>query len=460
LQEGSKPVVDVFRAPASEIDLAGVREFVVAAEASDALTESRVLELKGKIDGRNVVKAIAGMANADGGVVLVGVREDVHGDARLVGITKGAVGALVGQLRTLLDPSLEPEIIPVTVPTAASGDDRVILVVRVDPDATDRPVTLAGTVYIRGFGATTPATRAQMLALLTESDGAAVGALAGPQLQVGGIGPWPWPDAAPPELQIRVRATGWLPPSAALRAILDNRIKERVLGELNTGPLAGQMRMLADQRGSGEVAWRFERPRSSWLHATCTLPPLPGTVDAQGEGVGGRLYVQRAGRMVDVLVALGLNPYRDGTGQPIRVTQPGTVELPDGTPLRVELDELFSTLVVLRRVAASLVEICAGPDARVVRHGHAEAALACVGRSIDQFVALDVFPRDGDEQLPTYVFPALAHADLGEAAVRRLVAMWLERLLLDLGARQFDERLRLLAYSVVEAPRQEGATVV
>ncbi len=365
-------MVDVFRAPASEIDLAGVREFVVAAEASDALTESRVLELKGKIDGRNVVKAIAGMANADGGVVLVGVREDVHGDARLVGITKGAVGALVGQLRTLLDP----------------------------------------------------------------------------------------PDAAPPELQIRVRATGWLPPSAALRAILDNRIKERVLGELNTGPLAGQMRMLADQRGSGEVAWRFERPRSSWLHATCTLPPLPGTVDAQGEGVGGRLYVQRAGRMVDVLVALGLNPYRDGTGQPIRVTQPGTVELPDGTPLRVELDELFSTLVVLRRVAASLVEICAGPDARVVRHGHAEAALACVGRSIDQFVALDVFPRDGDEQLPTYVFPALAHADLGEAAVRRLVAMWLERLLLDLGARQFDERLRLLAYSVVEAPRQEGATVV
>lgn len=157
------------------------------------------------------------------------------------------------------------------------------------------------------------------------------------------------------------------------------------------------------------------------------------------------LYVQRAGRMVDVLVALGLNPYRDGTGQPIRVTQPGTVELPDGTPLRVELDELFATLVVLRQVAASLVEICAGPDAQVVRHGHAEAALACVGRSIDQFVALNVFPRDGDEQLPTYVFPALAHADLGEAAVRRLVATWLERLLLDLGARQFDERLELLA---------------
>jgi hypothetical protein len=49
-------VVDVFRAPASEIDFAGVREFVLAAEASDALTESRVLELKGKLDKRNVVK--------------------------------------------------------------------------------------------------------------------------------------------------------------------------------------------------------------------------------------------------------------------------------------------------------------------------------------------------------------------------------------------------------------------
>jgi hypothetical protein len=75
-----------------------------------------------------------------------------------------------------------------------------------------------------------------------------------------------------------------------------------------------------------------------------------------------------------------------------------------------------------------------------VRHGRAEAALACLDRSIDQFVA-----RDGDEQLPTYVFPVVAHAGLGEVAVRRLVATWLERLLLGLGARQFDERLRLLA---------------
>jgi hypothetical protein len=344
----------------------------------------------------------------------------------------------------------------------------VILVVRVDPDATDRPVMLAGTVYVRGFGATTPATRAQMLALLNESRAESVSALAGPvPLQVGGRDPWPWPATAPPwpaaatpELQIRMLATGWLPPSAAWRAVLDNPIKEQFLAELNTGPLAGQMRRLAERRASAEIAWRFERARSQALHAACTLPPLPGAAATGGEGVGGRLLVQRAGRAVELLVAVGLGPYRDGTGQPVRETAPGMVAVPDGAPLRVELDELFATLVALRRAAASLVEICAGPDAQVVRHGSAEAALVCVDRSIDQFVALDVFPRDGHEQLPTYVFPAVAQADLGDAAVRRLVARWLERLLLDLGVRHFDERLRLLAEVGAGTPPPREATVV
>jgi hypothetical protein len=84
----------------------------------------------------------------------------------------------------------------------------------------------------------------------------------------------------------------------------------------------------------------------------------------------------------------------------------------------------------------------------------------CVDRSIDQFVALDVFPRDGDAQLGTYVFPAAAQVNLGEVAVRRLVAMWLERLLLDLGARQFDGRLRLLADDVVTTVRPGEPPVV
>jgi hypothetical protein len=197
-------------------------------------------------------------------------------------------------------------------------------------------------------------------------------------LQVGHNDPWPWPAAALPELQIRVRTTGWLPPSAASRAILDNPIKDRVLAELNTGLLAGLMRLLGDRRASGEIAWRFEVARSQALHASCTLPPIGGTAGIETEGGGGRLVVQRGGRLVEVLVAVGLNPYRDGTGQPVRVVQPGMVELPDGSPLRVELDELFATLVALRRTAASLVEICAGPDAQVVRHGHADAALVCV----------------------------------------------------------------------------------
>ena len=120
----------MFRAPGSDIDFEGLREFVLAAEASDALTESRSLELKGKIEKQNVVRAVAGMANADGGVVLVGVREDAHGDARLAGIMKRGLDGLVSQLRMLLDPPLEPEIIPVAVPIdAPNSDNRVILTV-------------------------------------------------------------------------------------------------------------------------------------------------------------------------------------------------------------------------------------------------------------------------------------------------------------------------------------------
>src|SRR4051812_35546092 len=93
---------DLFELPLSKIDFDAVRRFVEAAEDANALTESIVVELKSKRDGNNVAEAVAGLANTDGGLVLVGVDRDAVDDNRFLGISVRDHDSLMSNLHAHL----------------------------------------------------------------------------------------------------------------------------------------------------------------------------------------------------------------------------------------------------------------------------------------------------------------------------------------------------------------------
>jgi hypothetical protein len=130
----------------------------------NSLVEQRVqegftLEYKQQLgDGDGVLKEIAAMANTFGGVIVVGVREDrSKGPAwgypgNVVGVDPTCRDRLASFCSSRLTPPYDPEIVAVDV-----GDDRVVLIVRVDTDVAPRPLMFNGSVVVRTESGTRPA---------------------------------------------------------------------------------------------------------------------------------------------------------------------------------------------------------------------------------------------------------------------------------------------------------------
>jgi predicted HTH transcriptional regulator len=166
----------LYSGPADTIDFELVRQFVVDAEDANLFTESMTFEAKERRQGDNVAAAVAALSNADGGIVLVGVRDgDAAREQRIIGVPQREHDQLVGHLHNLI-PTAMPEVIPVRIP----GTDRLIIVLRVDADAVAHPVLLAGRVLYRVPGHTVPADRQRVLDLVARD--AAYGAKAVIQL--------------------------------------------------------------------------------------------------------------------------------------------------------------------------------------------------------------------------------------------------------------------------------------
>lgn len=161
----------LFTAPEEVVDGEMLRAFLDDQREANLVAESMTLELKVARHGDNVVKAIAGLANADGGIVLVGVPDDVPDLHDLPGVDVREVVQLADQCRALLSPPVQPELIPVALP----GRERVVIVVRVSPLVSEGPVVKNGTVFVRAPGQTVPATRDQIVALVHRSERIAAG---------------------------------------------------------------------------------------------------------------------------------------------------------------------------------------------------------------------------------------------------------------------------------------------
>lgn len=155
------PSGDLYTAPAGEIDYELVTTFVLNAERASLFSESLTFEAKEKLHKSNIAEAVAALGNADGGIVLVGVKDkDATGIDRIVGVPKSEHDAVASNLHQLI-PEAIPEIIPVAIP----GSDRLVLILRVDADAVPHPVVVSGKVLFRIPGHSVPADRRRILDL-------------------------------------------------------------------------------------------------------------------------------------------------------------------------------------------------------------------------------------------------------------------------------------------------------
>lgn len=133
--------------------------------------ESMTLELKRERRGSGVPDAVCALANSAGGLVIVGIDEDEPNLNDAPGLSPDSVVALSDQLRGSLGPLVRPETIPISVGVG----NRVVLVIRVEADASLWPVVSNGRVMVRNPGQSVAATREQILDLVrrraTTADG-------------------------------------------------------------------------------------------------------------------------------------------------------------------------------------------------------------------------------------------------------------------------------------------------
>lgn len=149
----------IFTVTGDRVDRALVMAFLADQATERLFLESTTVEFK-REGGANVVQGICAMANADGGIIFVGVDEKTPTQAP--GVLRAEYDRLVNQCRTILQPMFFPEIIPVP----ADADERVILVVRVAAQPSLQPVFCRGAVFIRVPGSTVRANRDQVISMV------------------------------------------------------------------------------------------------------------------------------------------------------------------------------------------------------------------------------------------------------------------------------------------------------
>jgi hypothetical protein len=294
---------DLYTAPASNVDYDLVKAFVLNAEEASLFSESPTFEAKEKRDRGNVAEAVAALANTDGGVILVGVKDkDAIGEDRIVGVPKSEHDALASNLHALLTEAM-PEIIPVAMP----GGQKLVLVVRVDADAFPHPVMVSGKVLIRIPGHSIPADRRRVLDLAARDQASPGAEQARMNVE---HRPWQpkdmslWPDD-PDGKEARLR-------SGVLRVVGGLELPRRVLDRPWLGLAARQAAL--DALNNSPLRSSPDWFLTSWdtVEARATdLRLLAGEVPQGVYRVQGGAYLHLAGRRLSMLIGFR---WTDGSG--------------------------------------------------------------------------------------------------------------------------------------------------
>jgi hypothetical protein len=260
------PLWTLYTAPSGQVDADLLRAFIADQVTMNLLSESRTLELKRLRHGDNVARTVAAFANTDGGILLLGVDEKHPDFDTSPGVDAREVVALVDQLRSVLDPPVDVEPIPVALP---GNPTKVIVVLRV-PQSADVPVLLDGRVLRRLPGQTVGATREQLLGLISRSSSVA---------PVMALSSAFYPQEEPSlsemlnfDAHIRVAGGVWLRSAAAGELMLGSVERTRMITAFEASPFVRQLSWMARTAPSEWVSGA-----RSTMHFTVSISYRDGT---------------------------------------------------------------------------------------------------------------------------------------------------------------------------------------
>jgi len=413
----------IYRGPESSIDFGVVRQFVLDAEDTHMFTESLTFEAKERRDGRNIAEAVAALSNADGGVVLVGVKDkDAVGEERIVGVPQKEHDSIVSNLQSLI-PTAMPEVIPVKIPEK----DRLIIILRVNADTVLHPVLVAGKVLYRVPGQSVPADRQRVLDLVARDatrsgQGNAAGRMAVPN--------YPWQPAQIP-LWPREGEEGWRQNTGELRVVggltlpnrimdrpwLDSRAREVARETLSSSPVTGPKPLTADAPWSINGFDIDEARATTVRFGGSGNSRKPTVLDA-------RAYLDLSGRSLSLLIAL---------------RWPRVKDRPSPLPLDVFYWALLTSLVSLYSTCWYVARAMDAAEPSDIRPS--EAWLTSDTRQAIDAVDISEFDRDGLGMPEGANFPSARPPTTELDDLDELGRDWLTYWLLDIGTYGFEERL-------------------
>lgn len=324
-------------------------------------TEPLTVDFKEKATPR-LAECVASMANAHGGLILVGVTDT---DRETVGVKMETMAHVADMLATRLDPAdWLPEMFEVPLGEDQAG--KYILVIRIRRELAPRPVLVQRTIGsgegktslfwipVRIPGGTRQATRAEMAALFAEQP-AATAPLQGnwdfdaPQMPGGMEG---LPDS---QVDMMLKTGLRVPPGPACPG---RPLSERAISELATAvdksPLAETLFNLTGLADTGIYAThRRGRPNGSgtatlvWQIAIGEFPPFEMTVRVEAPGRYGHPHVQTLN--VSIEITSRFTAWQSSSASPL--------PSPPGALRRLEV---FEWAALLSAITATLT------DSRVV----------------------------------------------------------------------------------------------
>jgi hypothetical protein len=410
---------DLYVCDLSGVTFENVVSFVETAIDSHLQAESRILEFKSKRDGSGIAAAVAGMANSDGGLILIGVAEQAEDP--IVGVPVKEVDAIVQSLRGH-QLHRAAEIQPVAI-TPQNG--RVVVIVRVDPDRFDTPVVLSdGRVVIRVPGHTVGASRDQIRSLYERPLEAAVD---GPAAITDVSGITMWPDEFAPAIDARVLVSTHLPRRASDRKWLGTEASDASIELLNNLRIpALLLASHARDHEVGHVGWTLTetsalRYRLRADHRPSPYPSAP-SVDAS-------ILVTLSGRRLQVASAVAVSP-RDDTDPALENGLADLSELVRGT----------ATLACSTCLAVASAMGFVAPLTTSTIAGSFGGTLGLGGVAMtSRWPTIGALTAGAPSK-----FAAASAAGLGDDSVDGAIRDWLTRLLLDRGFTGFETDLAAL----------------
>lgn len=301
--------VDLFTCDHSDMDYDAVLRFVTTAIEQRLQAESLVVELKATDHLDNICKAVAAMANTDGGLIFVGADERSP-DAPLVGVAPDRHDAIVSRLRSKI-PEYMPEVIPVKM-----SDDLIVLVLRVDAESVPTPVVLDGRVLKRIPGESIGARRDEVIALCQRRSGVSSAGLA---MTRSGLADMILPSDADEDraqMEFRARATFILPRRFERRDYLGSSVVRVVEDALVDTPVPDHL--MAERMGHGDG-----RPWNSWSRTTTVSRTVDLVANRSTRGprwrpeLGACARVHLRDRLLETTVSISVWPSREGPADPI-----------------------------------------------------------------------------------------------------------------------------------------------